>query len=329
MPVHSTARGPRVCVAIPTYCRPESLTALLQALRAQTAWSTVAARVVVFDNDPEGSAAATIRAFGGEDLPALEYVLVPNPGLSSVRNAALLYARDQFDFLAMIDDDEVPDPAWLLELLEMQVRCSADAVVGPVPHVLPPGTPRWIANGRFFAFPEYRNGAMLDDGYSGNCLLSLRAIAAAGLTFDMACNLAGGEDQLFFRQLSARGYRIVFARHAIATETIGAERLAIGYLVRRAFRRGNSLWICDLKIHGTTRAMARRIIKGLGRIALGLACVVPRCTIRGQTGLVESYCEVAFGLGMLVGIFGVTVLEYERGTKPVAAPAIAVHESRT
>lgn len=65
---------------------------------------------------------------------------VVEPGISAVRNAALRFAST-FDLLVMIDDDEVPKPEWLAELLRVQQVMRADAVTGPVISALPPNLP--------------------------------------------------------------------------------------------------------------------------------------------------------------------------------------------
>ncbi|MDB4872877.1 MAG: glycosyl transferase, partial [Gemmatimonadales bacterium] len=311
----------RICVGVPTYRRPEMLAHLLDGISAQTLGSTAHVEIAVFDNDPERSAeAVTRRAEGTLPFP-VHYVPVPEPGLSMVRNAALGFALPRFDYLAMIDDDEFPEPQWLDALLRVGAELEADAVIGPVRMILPARAPRWIVQGNFFDLPMQRDRALLGEGYTGNCLLKLATIAALDLSFDRDCNLAGGEDQLFFRQLAARGGRIAFAAAAVASEAVLPERVCVRYLIGRHLRRGNSAWICDAKLRGTFAVMSIRAAKGAARIALGALVLVPRSLLRGRAGLVGSLCDIARGAGMLAGCFGIIVLAYKRhpsaaGTRP-------------
>jgi hypothetical protein len=58
------------------------------------------------------------------------------------------------DFFAFIDDDEIPDPNWLEQLLLTQARTGADVVRGCVEPILPDGSPTWIKDGHFFGWPR-------------------------------------------------------------------------------------------------------------------------------------------------------------------------------
>ncbi len=51
-----------VAVIVPTLRRPDSLTRALESLFAQTGVADRLAEIVVVDNDPAGSAAATVEA---------------------------------------------------------------------------------------------------------------------------------------------------------------------------------------------------------------------------------------------------------------------------
>ena len=301
-----------VCVMIPTYRRPRSLDALLRALAPQSA-NVAGAEILILDNDAAASAREIVARHASQSLVPMHYRCVQAPGLSSVRNAGLEFARGRFRFLAMIDDDELPEPQWLEQLLLASLRTRAAAVIGPVPARLPDDAPRWVRRGRFFDLPTFPDAATLADGYTGNCLIDLDAVAVRELHFDSALNMAGGEDQLFFRELIARGGRITYAARASAEELVGHDRANAAYLVRRSFRRGNTLWLCERRLHGKkSPVLLRRLAVALARISAGAALLLPRAVVRGRSGLVTSLCDVARGAGMLAGAFGVTYLEYRR-----------------
>jgi glycosyltransferase involved in cell wall biosynthesis len=268
--------------------------------------------ILVIDNDACASARAVVAAHAGSIPFPVRYDCVAEPGLSVVRNHALAVARERFALLAMIDDDEVPEPQWLQELLATQISTGATAVVGPVPRELPRHAPQWIARGEFFRLRRVPDKTIVNDGYSGNCLLDLAAPQMADMAFDPAFNTAGGEDQFFFRSLVKRGGRIAYAARAIAREEVGPERLSLRYLLKTEFRKGNTLWFCDARLHATPSARLLRLGKGLARVMLGAAALIPRTAMRGKTGMVESLCDIARGFGTLGGCCGVIYLQYRR-----------------
>jgi succinoglycan biosynthesis protein ExoM len=280
------------------------LAALLRNLALQSAPAGVRTDVLIIDNDHEPSARAAVEsARDGFPFP-LEYLHQPEPGLCVVRNTALAHARNGYDFLAMIDDDEIPQPRWLAELLRVRERTGADVVIGPVPQEIPAAAPAWIRAGGFFDLPAYADEASIEQGYSGNCLLVVDSLARFAVEFDTALNFAGGEDTLFFRELIARGAKMAFAAHAVAVEAVPEDRLRASYIVKLNYRRGNTRSICDRRLDASVFALTRRAIKALGRLAIGIMSFLPLAALRGRTGAVIALCNVAQGLGGLTGLGG-------------------------
>lgn len=303
----------RICVAIPTYRRREPLGVVLEAIARQRFPETCDVEVVVFDNDSEPSAQAQVARKALTFPVPLVYRHAPEPGLSAVRNLALAYARDAFDFIAMIDDDEEPKPGWLAELFATASRTHADATFGPVQFVLPSTAPRYLREGRFFHMPVHPEGSTVRVGYSGNCLLRTDALRRYGVWFDRALNFAGGEDMLFFRQLQARGATMVFSASAVATERVSCERLNPRYVVKLNYRRGNTLALCDLRLKPGANGVTMRAFKGIGRFFRGLVSFLPRSVMEGRIGALAAACDVAHGCGSIVGLFGVVYEAYGRG----------------
>ncbi len=294
-----------VCVAVPTYRRPELLAQLLDHIATQSlAGLNITVRIFVLDNDGGRSGEATVRSRMRGFPFDLNYVAVPDRGLANVRNAALRIGRN-YDLLAMIDDDEWPVEDWLASLVRMQAQTQADVVVGPV---IPDSTD-WLVKEGFLGLPHPRDGETLDDGYSGNCLLRMASIG--DLLFATKLNFAGGEDQVFFRTMVRDGAKIVFAERAVAWEHVGPERARPMYVVALEFRKGNRLAICDRMVLGTTKATFERMSKGIGLVAIGsipLLCVIG---FRNRISRLRSYCRIARGIGMVAGVFGLMVLSYQ------------------
>ena len=308
-----TSVSPRsVCVAIPTFRRHDRLGHLLDALDRQNAVAGYDVTILVLDNDTVPSAQTAVESKRATVRYALEYEHVAVPGLCMVRNSAIAYARRRFDFLAMIDDDEIPEPQWLAELLRVERETGSDAVIGPVPQILPSDAPSWISKGRFFDLPTYSDGADLKFGYSGNCLLNLHSLERYDMQFDQELNFAGGEDTLFFRTFLLRGARLSFAAKATAVERVPHTRINAAYLLKLYFRRGNTLTFCDRRLRGTRAVMVVRAIKAGLRSVLGFATLIPFTIARGRTGALMALCNVAHGMGGLSGLSGHIYHAYHR-----------------
>src|SRR5262245_17312749 len=101
------AEAKKVIVCIPTFRRARSLARLLAALEEIEPGAAV--RVLVADNDAENQDGfrLTQTLKGGYRWP-LDAIIVPERGISQVRNALVIHALDKSDadFIAMLDDDE-------------------------------------------------------------------------------------------------------------------------------------------------------------------------------------------------------------------------------
>ncbi|GJI94045.1 succinoglycan biosynthesis protein ExoM [Duganella caerulea] len=256
---------PSVDVCIATYRRPAMLAALLAALAGQRP-GTLAPRVIVIDNDRDGSARPVVeqaRAAGG---PPLLYQIEPVQNIALARNRALALCRAEF--IAFIDDDETPCPGWLAALLECAGRYQADVVFGPVHSVLPPHAPAWTT--ACFRKASLPTGAPVRVGGAGNVLLR-RAALAAGDGFDPAFGLTGGEDTDWFHRLHLRGRRLVWCAEAEVSEPVAELRLQPRWLRRRAFRSGQTyyrVFVRRYRAGASVLWFSTKLLQLLGGLAL-------------------------------------------------------------
>ncbi len=227
-----------VCVA--TYRRPAGLRRLLEGLADQRD-PGCAIEIVVIDNDAEGSAAPVVEEVRAE-RPGLRlvYAVEPQRNIALARNASVRLASG--DLLAFIDDDEVPAPAWLAHHARALRDHRCDGVFGPVLPVLPAGAKAWLVRGRFHDRPRHGSGdpVPLDEMRTGNALLHAAVVRSRPGPFDGAFGRTGGEDSELFAALVRRGARFVWCDEAVVQETVPAARTRLGWLLRRAFRGGQS-----------------------------------------------------------------------------------------
>lgn len=311
----------RLTVAVLTYRRPDDLDAVLPALVAQARAAATAhgldVRLVVVDNDPDGSARARVEqeAARSGDVPVV-YAHEPVPGIAAARNRALDEGGDD-ELFAFIDDDERPSECWLVELVGLQRATGATAVVGPVRSEFAVPPEPYLVEGRFFERRRLATGTVVDVAATNNLLLHLPTVRRQGLRFDVALGQLGGEDTLFTRSFVARGGRMVWCAEAEVTDVVPAHRATRRWVLQRAFSSGNGWGLVSVMLaEGATARLATRLrltAQGLVRLAGG--------AVRWATGVASGSLgrrarglrTVLRGAGMVSGAWGHGYREYGRG----------------
>lgn len=300
-----------VVVAALTYRRPGDLRALIPLLIDQVGSVAQPTRVIIVDNDPQAGAREAVAAFA----PLVEYHHAPKPGIAAARNVAL-DAADDADLLVFIDDDERPSERWLEYLLATWHASYPAAVVGPVVSEYEVQPDHWVVAGRFFERRRLRTGTETDLAATNNLLLDLAFVRRSGLRFDDRFGLTGGSDSLFTRQIHATGGRMVWCDEAVVTDVVPAVRVTRDWVLKRAYRSGNTSTLTSLamarggipRFRAGLAAAARgvpRLIAGILGILLGAALARVDLRARGRR-------TAARGAGMLAGIAGIAYVEYRR-----------------
>jgi glycosyltransferase involved in cell wall biosynthesis len=302
----------RIAVCTLTYRRNEGLEHLLEALASQEFSQRPAdVRVVVIDNNPDGSAASVCERWRGRLGDGLSYVHVEQPGIAVARNAALAAAEPAADWIAFIDDDSVPERDCLDRLLEVADTHDADVVTGPLKPDFEVTPPDWVRAGNFFARPRRPTGARLDTAFTNNVMFRSSIVRDLNIRFDERLNLTGGEDRHFFCAVNRAGYSIVWADDALTTHHIPKERLNKRWLIRRKFRSGHTDAYVDLEVAPGFLTMSRLLGKGAAWLAAGLL-LYPVGFVIGEHWRVRAVRGMAYGLGTIRGSLGKEFVEYPR-----------------
>jgi succinoglycan biosynthesis protein ExoM len=305
----------RVAVCVATYARPDGLARVLDGIAQQIVGPpatdrSIAIRAVVVDNDPAGPS-RTVCDVRARDFPlGLRYEVEPRRGITFARNHAVTAAGNDVDFIAFLDDDEVPEPGWLATLLRVQATYNADVVSGPVVPYFPVAPSAWILEGRFFDRPRYPTGHALTHALTGNALIRPSVFESTG-RFDDRFALTGGEDLQFFRRAAATGHRIVWADEARVDEWVPVSRANLRWLLRRAYRAGSTLGQLDRDRPDAVRARPARVARGAVRVMQGMllapvAAVLPARRSRVARALLLMWR----GAGMITGALGGRYEEY-------------------
>lgn len=232
-------RLPHIAVCICTFRRKELLSRLLEGLEHQTTKGRLTYSVVVADNDAASSAQDVVKAFSSKNLTPVTYCVEPRQNIAMARNRSLQNVDGEF--IAFIDDDEIPAHDWLYTLLEAQAAHGADGVLGPVRPHFECDPPKWVTKGGFFDRPTYPTGYKVNwyEARTGNVLFKRSILEGHDLPFRPEFATAG-EDMDFFRRMMDTGCVFVWCDEAAVYETVPQSRCNRRYLLRRALLRGSN-----------------------------------------------------------------------------------------
>ncbi|MFW2382613.1 MAG: glycosyltransferase family 2 protein [Acidimicrobiales bacterium] len=304
-------RGPAsIAVSVCTYRRNEPLKRVLESLdgAAAVVQPSIEIAVVVVDDNPDGRARPIVEEFTGSFVLGLHYEFSGSENISVARNTGLELAMRLADWVAMIDDDQVADPNWLLTLADVQRATGADAVTGTVLLRYPSHAPAWILEqpfAEFFDAPIAPDRSRVDTCSTGNSLLRSRFLEAhPDLRFQPEFGRTGGEDMVFYRLAIAAGLDARFSTGSICHHEPSGERLTYRSQLRAAHWLGNSDFLTNHET-GVTRARltaraGRRLLNAARRPVVNLlAGKPPQWRFTGAL--------LAHALGMLVGSAGIRI----------------------
>jgi glycosyltransferase involved in cell wall biosynthesis len=299
-----------ICVA--TYRRPEGLKRLLGGLNSlQFDAPEPEVALVVVDNDTAGSADAVCAVARPTFRWPIECVVEARRGIAHARNRALSRLAPGTAWVAFIDDDEVPDPRWLAELLATQRATGADVVAGPVVPFFPDPVEPWIESGGFFQPRRFEDGAAIPHAFTGNVLIRASLLEDPRLrpAFADRYALVGGEDRQFFERVRHAGYRQHWAARAVATEWVPSSRTNARWLIRRQFRVGNALAFIEGETLSGAGSRLRRFARALVELLRATASL-PKARLGGPVAWLRGRQRMAASLGMFWGLLGRASEEY-------------------
>jgi succinoglycan biosynthesis protein ExoM len=283
----------------------ELLSRLLNRLLEQQTDDAFTFSCIVIDNDQKRSAEKTVGVFQGLQKLEFIYDCEPERNFAVVRNRAIQKSRG--DFIAFIDDDEVPEKDWLLKLLQTCDQFKCDGVLGPVRPYFENEPPRWLDRSGLCHRPIHPTGLILNwqQTRSGNCLLRRNIFFENGIRFDPAYR-TGGEDVDFFKRAIGAGKKFVWCEEAPAYELVPPERMRVTYYLRRALLQGTiSLKYALGKNHIADRA--KIILKSGSALAI-YTLALPFLFISGTHRFVRCLVKACHHLGRLSALCGMPII---------------------
>ncbi len=286
-----------ISVCICTFKRPELLKRLLDRLEGQITKGLFTYSIIIADNDARQSAGGVVAAQAAASSIEIIYVVEPRQNIALARNSALENSKG--DYIALIDDDEIPEMNWLLGLLQACLFYRADGVLGPVRPYFEHDPPSWVIQGRFFDRPAHATGYFLNwtETRSGNVLFKKDIIQGIKNPFRAEFG-TGSEDVDFFRRMIGQGRTFVWCAEAAVAEYVPPARCRRSYQIKKALLRGGNA------LKHKTPYRTRGILKSLAALPLyGLA--LPFLYIAGDHLFMKyliSFCDHAGKLLKLLHI---------------------------
>lgn len=170
----------------------------------------------------------------------------PRPGKNQALNRALPHVRG--DLVAFTDDDIIPDPGWLRNLLEAAQRWPDDTIFGGlIEPLFPAGAPSWLQDPGFrygsMAFAHYApapgEGPVDELPFGPNLAIRREVLANDRFSESIGPSPMGSESELLMR-LRARGHRCIYVPSARVEHEVRMEQTSFSWFYDRAFRFGRT-----------------------------------------------------------------------------------------
>ena len=197
--------------------------------------------IVIVDNDILETARDIVNNWQHQSSIKLSYDVEPVANISSARNRAVQNATG--DLIVFIDDDEFPDPNWLLELVNAYFQFQVDGVLGPVIPLYEGTPPKWLVKSGLCNRKSFPTGTILQnvkDMRTGNVLFDKNIFKSDRVPFDLEFGRTGGEDSEFFTRKLQEKRSFVWCNEACVYEIVPIERQNLKFFVRRALVLGTT-----------------------------------------------------------------------------------------
>lgn len=285
-----------ISVCICTYRRPELLKRLLNAVGQQESKGLFTYSVVIADNDFRQSAKQTVSEFSYTSSLPIIYCVESEQNIAMARNKAL--ENSSGDFIAFIDDDEIPEEDWLFNLFNACNEYNVDGVLGPVLPSFEYNPPKWVIKGEFFKRPSYNTGYKMNwpETRTGNVLFRREILNGIDCAFRSKFG-TGSEDVDFFRRMMTNGKVFIWCQTAVVYEIIPPARCNRSYQIRLALLRGGN----SIKHR---EALAKNLLRSI--IAIPAYCLfLPFLIASGDHYFMKYLIKLFDHAGRLLALIGI------------------------
>jgi len=299
-PDSTPGRDQHIAICVPTICRSNMLTDCLAAIGRLTHPAGRRVTIIVADNDSTASARGTVERVRTLLPFPLHYVIEKERGLASVRNRLLEEAvKLDADWIAFIDDDEMPEQEWLAIMIDSVERYKADVVTGPLVQIETPDdvhVPRDRVKPRFVA--------------TNNVMFHSKLVNEQELRFDRYYDFIGGEDFDFFNRSGENGNTHVWISEALVFENVPPERQSLRYLFYRHLTGGVNNVLRHKKNFATWRSWRHFIPKIIGKLLASLVSIIRATLTVNRNSARKALKQLGSALGYGAGLLNIIVERY-------------------
>jgi GT2 family glycosyltransferase len=242
------ARGEalRISVIVSTHNRAEQLQLCLNALMRQQDLAAQAYEVIVVDNASRDHTKQVVEDIRRQS-DWVRYLYEEKLGLSAARNAGAAQARGEI--LCFVDDDAIPSPNYLAEVLssfkDHQATCVGGKIVAEWPDgTAPPWfTPRYAHVVAQTSFGDTARRLVRNEfPFGANIAFRKEAFRALG-GFDENLGKCGGnniwgEEIDLCHRLQEKGFAFFYNPRALVWHVVGRARATEHYFIESIFGKG-------------------------------------------------------------------------------------------
>jgi len=288
-----------VSICICTRKREDELKKLLESIENMHRPDNIVVSIVIIENDLSNYSEHIVKEFSSRSEYSIRYFLEKNQGISNARNRSVKESSSA-DFCCFVDDDQIVDSEWMVELIKCQMEFNADGVTGPNPPVFPEDVPSYIE--KFHQPLEYSYGSIVETAFTNCLLLKKEFLDNIKGPFDIRLNFTGGEDSYLTFLISKMGGIIRSNPNAIAYEIVPSKRTTIKYILKRQYRISNTgIYVKLLKKEKTKKVQF--LPRLLMRFGLGLLIAVP-FFIFGKINKLKGLLKISDAVGGFIYIIG-------------------------
>jgi glycosyltransferase involved in cell wall biosynthesis len=277
-------RAVGISIIICTYNRANLLGELLTSIERELT-SKVDLEVIVVDNNCTDHTATVVRAFEGR-LPALQYVVEAQQGLSFARNRGAATASNEY--LLYLDDETTLCDAFLERAEIVLRRFQPDLFGGPTVPRVDRDLPEWFDLGTEIRQLERFSGFSATSGVSGANFGIKRSVLQRLGPFDTSLGMVGsvmafGEDRELVERYRSRTppaeQRIYYAVELVVQNYILPYKLDVKYQLKRKYENARSQEL--VFVNTGKRSLARSLIYACAHLVLLPFRAVAIATVNG------------------------------------------------
>lgn len=297
----------KIVVTVPTYKRPEQVLLTLKSLKEQSTDMPFA--IIVMDNHEDAEGAATASKFLQDNHLLGLVILAHDRGNCHAYNAGWTTALEHFpnfEWLAVIDDDEIADKDWLKNHIATAHQTNSDFVGGPqIQKFHKSAADHWHEHPVFQ--PHYSETGSVPILYSsGNVIISRKVLDQMPRPFlEPSFNFIGGGDSDFYRRSLEQGFTFAWCQEAPVYEDVPERRSTFSWVNARSMRNGAISAIIETRISKNRKKTILKSFALLGASpfrAVGLA-------IQKRSAIIGLY-HIQVAIGRLMAEFGVVNEQY-------------------